>query len=170
MKKDLANKILSDLRVELLDEFGRNFERKAFFDQPWEKRKRNGRGSLLLVSGQLRRSIAASISKNSIRFSSNTPYADIHNKGGTIVVSPKMRKYFWYRYIKAKDPEAKIPAKGSDAEFWAAMARTPKINIPARPFIGNHPKVREIAHKVANECVKEHLNNMFSEFANKTNK
>ena len=36
---DLKQKILNDLRVELSDEFDRNFQRKAFFDQSWPPRK-----------------------------------------------------------------------------------------------------------------------------------
>ena len=52
---DLMRNILSDLRVEVLDEFNQNFTRKAFFDQPWPARKMDtGRGTLLVVSGAMR--------------------------------------------------------------------------------------------------------------------
>ena len=54
----LFRKILSNLRVEVLDEFNRNFTRKAFFDRPWPARKMDtGRGTLLVVSGDMRRSL-----------------------------------------------------------------------------------------------------------------
>ena len=54
----LFRKILSDLRVEVLDEFNQNFTRKAFFDRPWPARKMDtGRGTLLVVSGAMRRSL-----------------------------------------------------------------------------------------------------------------
>ena len=36
--RNLKRKILTDLKVELLDEFDRNFERRAFFDRPWPER------------------------------------------------------------------------------------------------------------------------------------
>ena len=50
----LFRKILSDLRVEVLDEFNQNFTRKAFFDRPWPARKMDtGRGTLLVVSGAI---------------------------------------------------------------------------------------------------------------------
>ena len=52
---DIKRKILNDLRVELSDEFDRNFQRKAFFDKSWPPRKMNGKGSLLMVTGKLRR-------------------------------------------------------------------------------------------------------------------
>lgn len=32
---DFLNNVMRDLKVELDDEFDRNFERKAFFDRPW---------------------------------------------------------------------------------------------------------------------------------------
>ena len=53
---DIKRKILNDLRVELSDEFDRNFQRKAFFDRPWPPRKLGKKGSLLMVTGKLRRS------------------------------------------------------------------------------------------------------------------
>ena len=39
--KDLLHRILSDMRVELTEEFDRNFERKAFFTDKWKKRATN---------------------------------------------------------------------------------------------------------------------------------
>lgn len=36
--QQLKRNILSDMRVELTEEFDRNFERKAFFTDEWKKR------------------------------------------------------------------------------------------------------------------------------------
>ena len=53
----LKKAIIADLRVELADEFDRNFQRKAFFSERWlPRRGKKARGSLLIVSGALRRS------------------------------------------------------------------------------------------------------------------
>ena len=47
--KDLLHRILSDMRVELTEEFD---ERKAFFTDKWKKRANpNAKGSLLIVTG-----------------------------------------------------------------------------------------------------------------------
>ena len=55
---DLLKNILLDLRVETLDEFDRNFLRKAFFDRPWpDRKKETGHGTLLVVTGRLHRSV-----------------------------------------------------------------------------------------------------------------
>lgn len=54
---ELKNDILNDMRVELSDEFDRNFERKAFFTEKWKPRAHDyPRGSLLIVTGAMRRS------------------------------------------------------------------------------------------------------------------
>ena len=46
MENKIIEKILRDIKVELTDEFDKNFERKAFFSKPWEQRKVGKRGSL----------------------------------------------------------------------------------------------------------------------------
>ena len=56
--KNLVNNIVEDVAVDLTQAFDRNFERKAFFDRSWKGTNHpNSRGSLLLRSGRLRKSI-----------------------------------------------------------------------------------------------------------------
>ena len=82
-KPNFIRNILTDLKVELLDEFDRNFERKSFFDQSWpEVIIPNKRGSLLMRTGALRRSMRAYVADSSINFFSSLPYARIQNEGG----------------------------------------------------------------------------------------
>ena len=79
LKKD----IISDMRVELAEEFDKNFTRKAFFTNKWKKRRNsNALGSLLVVTGSLRRSIQAKETPDGVRFTSNQPHATLHNEGG----------------------------------------------------------------------------------------
>ena len=86
--------VLKDLKVELKDEFDRNFQRKAFFDKAWPKNKLiNQRGSMMMRNGHLRNSIESRIQGDKIIFSSSLPYASIHNEGGEITVTPKMKSY-----------------------------------------------------------------------------
>ena len=71
--------------------------------------------------------------KTSIVISANSPYAAIHQFGGTlkptIPISLKMRKFFWAKYYETRQ------------ENWKAFALTKKIEmkfviqIPARPYI-----------------------------------
>ncbi len=90
---------VKDVKTELADEFDRNFERKAFFNEKWPGTGiPNNRGSLMMRSGGLRRAIKSSINGNSIHFSSSRPDASLHNEGGEIAVTPKMKKFFWAMY------------------------------------------------------------------------
>ena len=137
---DLTKKILNDLRVELSDEFDRNFQRKAFFDRKWPPRKHiNRKGTLLLVTGKLRRSIRSRVGADSVTWETSEPYAAIHNYGGTITVTARMKRFFWYKYKATRD----------DAWKWMALMKVgSKIQIPQRQFLGDHPEVRKRAEAV----------------------
>lgn len=145
---------LTDIKVKLEGEFKQNFERKAFFNEKWKETKfPNQRGSLMMRTGNLRASIQSKIQGNSIVFSSSMPYASIHNQGGEIIVTPKMKKYFWTQYLKAGK-------KGIIAEQFKALALKKvgdTIRIEKRPFIGNHPEV--------NKAIETIFNANFQDFA-----
>ena len=136
---DLTKKILNDLRVELSDEFDRNFQRKAFFDRPWPPRRMNGKGSLLVATGKLRRSIRCTVGADSVTWETSEKYAAIHNYGGTVAVTAKMKKFFWYKYKSTKD----------DTWKWMALMKVgSRITIPQRQFLGDHQEVRRRAEAV----------------------
>lgn len=163
--RDPVKQILKDLSVELLDEFDRNFERKAFFDQPWQERRLNNRGSLLVVRGGsgLRGSLLAQINHYSITFSSHQPHAALHNEGGTLVVTERMKRFFWamyykyasrIRYRKDSKPYKKSLSLGEQAQYYQSLAlmRTGSlINMPKRRFIGPHPQVDNSVRQVADQ-------------------
>ena len=68
--KYLIQNIVEDVAVDLTQAFDRNFERKAFFDKPWEETNHpNSKGSLMLRSGRLRKSIKQVHDKRSISWS-----------------------------------------------------------------------------------------------------
>ena len=164
---DLNKKILTDLKVELSEEFDRNFERKAFFSNPWPQRLLEGRGSLLLQSGKLRRSIRAQVTSNSVSWSSSEPYAAIHNEGGTITITAKMKRYFWAKFYelagkvrhKKNGSTSRSSVKLSkQAEFYrnlALMRVGSKIKIPQRQFLGNAPEVQNAIERVCPSRCKD---------------
>lgn len=160
MSDQIFNRILRDLRVELSEEFDRNFERKAFFDQPWPPDKmHNRRGSLMLRSGYLRRSIRSEISGNAIRWISGAIYAELQNNGGQIRVTQKMRRFFWAMYYRAtKKSKTGARVITPEAAMWKGLALKPVgsvIKVPARKFIGNHPQVNVSIERVLTENLKE---------------
>lgn len=145
--KDFRHKILTDIKVELSDEFDRNFERKAFFGKKWKDRRHKGKGTLLVATGK-------------------------HNEGGTITVTAKMKRYFWAKYHEAggkiKYKKSGVMSKSSqrasdEAEFYKALALMKvgtKITIPERRFIGDSPEVSKCVETVVKENLKETIEQM----------
>lgn len=162
--------LLKDIKVELDDEFDRNFERKAFFTTAWKPAKHNTIGSLMMRTGALRKSLHSSIiNNNAIKWTSTLAYANIHNSGGTITVTAKMKGFFWYRYRLASGNN--IKNINAEAAFWKAMALKrvgSVIKIEKRQFIGEHPLVHQAVKKTTDnwfntdvkEFVSNNLNNM----------
>ena len=162
---------LQDIRVELLDEFDRNFERKAFFSKGWQRRRGGYRSDkpLLIDTGNLRRSIAGESTDNSVVFTSNAPQAHIHNHGGDITVTYKMKAYFWHKFKKAsggfghtkkgeRRKDKRNVALSEEAQFYRAMALMKvgkKIRIPQRQFIGNSPEVEEAVREIVQENLQK---------------
>ena len=153
----LITNILKDIRVELTDEFDRNFERKGFFNDPWPDTKHlNNRGSLMMRSGDLRRGLESDIDSGiAVRWTNSVPYATIHNEGGTIDITAKQRAYFWYRHKKGKDE-----SEDDEAEMWKHMALAKQLKIPKRQFIGDHPKVS----KIVEECISTNMDDFLKQF------
>jgi len=161
--QQLFNKLLNDIKIELHDEFDRNFERKAFFNTGWKPAIKNPIGSLMMRTGALRSSLRPEIVDNSaIKWESSLPYADLHNSGGIITVTQKMKVFFWYRYKLATGGNNKN--LNAESRFWKAMALKrvgSKIEIPQRQFIGDHPQVQKTVKQTTDEWfnndVKEYL-------------
>lgn len=158
---ELINKIAKDVRVELTDEFDRNFERKAFFGRPWAPVKRDpGIGSILMRTGMLRKSITSKTANGKIAFSSSVRYARIHNEGGqvtsTSTVTPKMRRWAWARWYATKD----------DKYRGLAMTRKKVIKrsfvMPERRFIGSHPIVTKTINDISDQHIKKYIDKLNS--------
>jgi phage gpG-like protein len=168
--KDLIRNILQDAKVKLVEEFDRNFGRKGFFNQKWPATKHQySRGSLMMRSGKLRRGINAKVQGSSIVISNSMPYAAIHNEGGEVKVTAKMKRYFWAMHYKAdgaitktksgRDSASQRNKRLSDeAAKWKAMALLKvgtTIKIEQRQFIGHHPKLDNAIKKIVDYNVKE---------------
>lgn len=164
------NNIISDLKVELAEEFDRNFERKSYFGTPWVQTKHSiNKGSLMMRSGDLRKSIEAKASNGQISFSSSLPYASIHNNGGVLTVTPNMKRYFWAMYYKAsggvqtkkdgtasKNKASKIA--NAEAQYFKSLALMKvgsKLIIPKRQFLGHHPHIDMIIRQVVDDNAQE---------------
>lgn len=178
-KNVIANS-LKDIKVELDDEFDKNFSRKAFFSRAWQRRKYDdGKGSLLVRKGVLRRSVRSRIDGTQLVYSSSELYAAIHNEGGEITITRKMQKFFWAKYYEAaggivfsiKSKKASNTKKNrqlsEEAEFYKCMALKKvgdKIVIPQRQFIGNSPETDRIIREVVESNIQELISRLAENF------
>ncbi|MCC2590346.1 phage virion morphogenesis protein [Chryseobacterium sp. MFBS3-17] len=152
--QEWARNIVKDVKTDLTDEFDRNFERKGFFDEKWKETEVPVKtGSLMMRSGNLRNSIQSRTDGERIIFSSSLPYASIHNNGGEITVTAKMKKFFWAKHIEARDAGDKDAAE--DYKAFALMKLGQKIKMKKRQFIGNHPEVNRIIEEVLQDNMQE---------------
>lgn len=136
LKKD----ILSDMRVELTEEFDKNFTRKAFFTDKWKRRKDpSAKGSLLLVTGTLRRSIQSSVTDKGVRFTSQVPYATIHNEGGK--GTQTVREH--YRTNKHTGKSYKV------------RSHQRRFNMPQRQFIGDGQQTQNLVRTVIEDNLRK---------------
>lgn len=181
MSKDLQRlirTILSDIRVDMADEFDKNFERQGFFSEAWARRKSPTRpgGSILIDTGTLRKSIQSKSTGSSITFYSTLPYASIHNDGGEIKVTRKMKRYFWHKYYattgsfgRKKNGERRGDKRtvqlSTEAEFWkhmALMKEGKSIKIPRRRFLGVSPEVEKTVKEIIEENLTDYFENDFN--------
>lgn len=160
---EFLSNILSDLKVDLGDEFDRNFERKAFFDQPWPQTKMvNNKGSLMNRTGDLRKSIMLDIGSDGLEFYSSLPYAALHNQGGKLTVTVAMKKYFWAMYYELGEKSDQALAY----KYMAFLKVGSEINIPQRQFIGQHPEVNKSIEMVVDNSVKDLEKEIFEQLKN----
>ena len=176
MEKIVKN-ILKDLKVELTEKFDKNFSQGGFFGNKW-KPKKDGSASHLIKSGTLRRSIQSHIEENAIVFTSSTPYSAIHNEGGEIEVTKKMKKFFWAKAYEAQGKtftKSGKRSKSKSAEKWNKQAQIyrglalkktgSKIIIPQRQFIGKYNGMEKTVQRIAKRAIEEAL----KEIADKIN-
>ena len=126
--------------IEAVNLFKQNFDREGFIAGEgrlikWKPTSRNTGRKILTKTRRLRKGIkikSATPRKVTVGVDSNIKYAKIHNKGGKLEITPKMRRYFWAMFKETGDA------------YFKGMALTKKthFDIPARPFIGNTRAMR----------------------------
>ena len=158
--KNVIRNILRDIRVELGDQWDQNFNRQAFFTEAWTRRKgpiRRGR-TILVDTGELRRSIRVGVTGESVTFWSDLPYAAIHNDGGEIEVTDRMRKFFWAMYYKSRPNRMKRGHESEESKWWKSLALKQvgsKLRIHRRQFLGMSREVEALVTGIIEENLSE---------------
>ncbi|PID89538.1 MAG: hypothetical protein CSB01_01420 [Bacteroidia bacterium] len=161
-----TKRLLLNIQTRLGDEFNKNFQRQAFFDRPWKPRQGNKapkRGILIGKGrGHLWKSLRSKIRGNSIVFTSNVPYASVHNEGfsgrqsvkahSRIIKAHKRRITARTNLKTRKTTKAYNQQVREHTQHVGAFSR--EMNMPQRQFIGDHPQVRTIIKKTIDEEVE----------------
>lgn len=113
--------------------------------KPWQNKQANiGRrrpGRILIITGRLRRGVNYTTNgRGEVRFYNNVPYAQIHNQGGTINITAKVKAFNRRRFYKdeVSAPGARKPrftkTHIGDSSV-RAHTRKMKIVMPQRQFM-----------------------------------
>lgn len=129
--------------TEAVKHFKQSFQDEGFTDTnlvKWATRKTKSNNSkkTLMKSNELVDSIDFRIQGTTIIIYSDKLYAQIHNEGGKIAVTPKMKKFFWAMSIQAKNA-----GDIDQANQYKYMALAKEITIVQRKFIGNSVVMNE---------------------------
>lgn len=125
--------------TEAVRHFKQNFVNEGFDGTKWASRKTKTKLQRKTLTGQgngdhLGDSIDYRVEGRTIIVYTDKVYAQIHNEGGTITVTAKMRGYFW-----AMNKQAKEAGDTDMAEQYKAMALSTQITILQRKFMGESP-------------------------------
>lgn len=164
--QEFQNKVLN-IQANVVEDIGNavvnnaleNFEKQAYSNNPWPKRKgkQDSSRALLVKSGTLRRSIRViSSSPTSVIVGSDVPYARVHNDGGTINQKARSETFVRNRYARGKKKGffKKGTTPGQGFSFKASS-----YNMPQRRFLGvNVQLYKEIRTIIKTEFEKEFPN------------
>lgn len=161
----------------VVESVNENFRRGGFYGRPWKPTRRqqlgfhgvSGQyGPLLSKNNHLSRSTVSIPGKGQVTIENSLEYARIHNDGGEIPVTPKMKRFFWAKYYEtgAVNPgtgSRKKSATGAESGFWRGMALKrvgSTIKIPKRQFVGPSPEVDKIVNDITNKELQNHIKAM----------
>ncbi len=149
-----------------------NFRQGGFYGRKWKDPMRHtigfdgvdGQyGPLLSRQNHLMSSTDYIPSPGKVTIQNTAEYAQIHNEGGHIPVTVKMKRFFWAKYYekglvsqlydrgKGKRMRQKSDAFAGEAGFWKGMALKKvgsKIKIPKRQFLGTSPEVDRMVNNI----------------------
>lgn len=147
-----------------------NFRKGGFYGQTWKPPMRTdlgfegpSYGPMLSGTNHLMMSTDYVPEPGRVIIQNSLIYAQIHNEGGEITVTKKMKRYFWSKYYDAGGNNNGSMSK--EAEFWRNMALKQvgsTIKMPQRQFMGDDPEVTRIVQ----ETIEKELFEFAKKFTN----
>jgi phage gpG-like protein len=157
-KQYLSGDVMEVIGTEAVKHFKQNFVNEGFDDKKWAARKTKVKLNKKILTGQgsgdhLSDSIDYKTKGYTVTIYTDKVYGEIHNEGGTITVTPKMKKFFWAKSIEAKEAG---DLDASEQYKWCALAK--KITIVQREFMGESDVLNE---KIVAKITRD-LNNILN--------
>ena len=154
--KNLIDRDLPDIiGREAVAHFKLNFQNESWGRTKWKGTntgwtRENVRADhkILTGTGNLGRSIQYSPETGRVIIHSDLDYSKIHNEGGMIRITDKMRKWAWAMFYTTKSENYKN----------LALTKKTHIEIPKRQFIGDDEEL----NKKIKAKIEERLNKIFS--------
>ena len=132
----------------------------------WKKRKNNNRGGSLMVgkgSGRLKKSIRKlSYTRNSVTIGTDVPYAQIHNDGGTINKTVRVKSHTRKVTKRARSERTgRVLKKRVSNGTTTVKAHTRKMNTtyPQRQFLGESALLMRRIERLTQREIDKILNN-----------
>lgn len=157
--------------VKALNFFREGYRRGGYVDggfHPWPptRRQRSGLpgaanryGPLLSKRNRLFSATRYTAGDASVTVFNDTPYAQVHNEGGTVgvPVTPKSRKFFWAMYYKHGGKTSGNPV--AERYKWMALSKKSRLHvkIPKRPFIYESKELSALIKQVLKEEIRKIL-------------
>ena len=125
---------------EAKNHFADSFRKEAWDGEAWKPRAKADtnpkRRNLLVKTGRLKRSIRIErTGPGFVQVSTDVPYAEIHNEGGTINATVNVRAH--RRKIVSRNVGKGRKKTASGVAFVKAHSRVVNISMPRRQFMGN---------------------------------
>ena len=134
--------------------------------EPWTKRQRKTRGSLMTKTGRLKRSIRKiSVSSEHILIGTDVPYARIHNEGGELNQKVKVKEHSraitreraTYNIRTRKKRTLKGRVRTGETKV-KAHTRQMNTTIPQRQFMGESEVLLRRLERLIEKEFKQALN------------
>lgn len=163
-----TNKMTAEFGIEAVNFSKERFVRKTWQNrvhEPWKPRKRPDRGSLMVRTGRLKRSIRKiSSGTGYVIIGTNVPYARVHNEGGksskTVYVRSHTRKKTTQAISEKTGKKLKKRVDSGTLIKVKSHTRRMNLNLPQRKFMGNSRALELRLQLRLKKSLKTQLNNI----------
>ena len=154
-KPIFMNRMINEVAVIAVNFSKERFVKKNWLDkvpEAWKARKRTARGSLLVRTGRLKRSIRKlATGKYYVYIGTDVPYAQIHNEGGTINKTVTVKSHSRKRTARAvSEKTGKKLKKRVNTGMMSnikAHSRKMSITMTKRQFLGDSEALAKRAER-----------------------